>query len=155
MNNSDTILFYSTRSKYGFLSNFSNHGFKLGEKYYKTSEHYFQSQKFFGINPDYAEVIRRSPTPHQAAKLGRSRQFKIREDWNEIKIQVMIEAVTFKFVHNKDIRKILLETGNRKLVEKSPRDAFWGCGKDGTGRNMLGIILMDVRTHFQKVHNGK
>lgn len=31
------------------------------------------------------------------------------------------------------------------IVEKSTNDYNWGCGKDGSGKNMLGRILMDVR----------
>lgn len=39
------IYFYKTKEKYGC---FSNHGFELKGKYWRTSEHYFQSQKFIG-----------------------------------------------------------------------------------------------------------
>lgn len=41
----EPILFYTTGEKYGAFSNFSRHGFTLGGKYWKTSEHYFQAQK--------------------------------------------------------------------------------------------------------------
>ncbi|WP_081589256.1 MULTISPECIES: NADAR family protein [Fischerella] len=44
-----------------------------------------------------------------------------------------------------DIREILLSTGDEEIVENSPIDYYWGCGADGSGKNMLGIILMEVR----------
>lgn len=31
------------------------------------------------------------------------------------------------------------------IVEKSTNDYYWGCDKDGSGKNMLGRISMDVR----------
>ena len=40
------IYFYTTIGEYGFLSNFSRHGFGLGGKYWPTVEHYFQAMKF-------------------------------------------------------------------------------------------------------------
>ncbi|MEO6893291.1 MAG: NADAR domain-containing protein, partial [Ktedonobacteraceae bacterium] len=32
-----------------------------------------------------------------------------------------------------------------EVVEKAPRDYYWGCGADGTGQNKLGQTLMTVR----------
>ena len=40
---------------------------------------------------------------------------------------------------------MLIKTGDRKLVEHSPRDSYWGDGPDGKGLNMLGKLLMRVR----------
>ncbi|MGC1396759.1 MAG: NADAR domain-containing protein [Coleofasciculaceae cyanobacterium] len=31
------------------------------------------------------------------------------------------------------------------MVENAPSDYYWGCGKDGSGKNMLGQILEEVR----------
>ncbi|NES05091.1 MAG: NADAR family protein [Okeania sp. SIO2F4] len=36
-------------------------------------------------------------------------------------------------------------TDNELIIENSPSDYYWGCGKDGTGKNKLGLILMAVR----------
>ena len=44
----------------------------------------------------------------------------------------------------------LLSTGERKLIEDSPVDYYWGCGEDGSGVNMLGKLLMELRTELQK-----
>jgi hypothetical protein len=41
---------------------------------------------------------------------------------------------------------VLLGTGDEELVENAPGDYYWGCGADGSGRNMLGRILMEVRS---------
>jgi len=39
----------------------------------------------------------------------------------------------------------LLSTGDAEIVENSPIDYYWGCGANGSGKNRLGIILMEVR----------
>ncbi|MGB3241068.1 MAG: NADAR domain-containing protein [Geitlerinemataceae cyanobacterium] len=44
-----------------------------------------------------------------------------------------------------EIRDILLDTGDELIVENAPGDYYWGCGKDGSGQNKPGQILMAVR----------
>lgn len=70
---------------------------------------------------------------------------KMRSDWDEIKDDVMYKALMAKFTQNKKLRELLLNTGDREIIEASPRDSYWGWGKDKTGLNMLGKTLMKVR----------
>ena len=139
-----TIYFYVEREKpYGCFSNFSAHGFMLDDLYWATSEHYFQAQKFIGT--PYLEKVRQTKTPKDAANMGRDRSLPLRSDWEQVKDDVMEKAVLQKFKTHADIRDILLATGDEVLVENSPIDYYWGCGKDGSGKNKLGQILMAVR----------
>ena len=139
-----TIYFYSVNEDYGAFSNFSAHGFELDGKYWKTSEHYFQAQKFAGTK--HEDEIRQAVTPKKAADMGRRRDIPLRQDWEKVKDDVMRRAVLKKFQAHGDIRQMLLDTGDEELVEKTTGDYYWGCGTDGTGKNMLGKILMEVRT---------
>jgi N-glycosidase YbiA len=139
-----TIYFYVEREvPYGCFSNFSAHGFMLDDLYWRTSEHYFQAQKFVGSI--YLEKIRGLKTPKDAANMGRNRTLPLRSDWEQVKDEVMRRAVLQKFKSHGDIREILLGTGDELLVENAPGDYYWGCGKDGSGKNKLGEILMEVR----------
>jgi ribA/ribD-fused uncharacterized protein len=139
-----TIYFYIEREKpYGCFSNFSAHGFMLDELHWATSEHYFQAQKFVGT--PYLEQVRQTKTPKDAANMGRDRALPLRSDWNQVKDDVMRKAVLQKFRTHAEIREILLATGDEVLVENSPIDYYWGCGKDGSGKNKLGQILMEIR----------
>jgi ribA/ribD-fused uncharacterized protein len=138
-----TIYFYSTTGPYGGFSNFSRHGFELDGAYWPTSEHYFQAQKFAGTI--HADAVRRAPTPKEAAAMGRDRARPLRPDWERVKDDVMRRAVRRKFVAHPELRQVLLATGDEPIVENAPKDWYWGCGKDGTGKNMLGRILMEVR----------
>lgn len=137
------IYFYSTKGNYGCFSNFSHHGFMLDNKYWKTSEHYFQAQKFAGT--DHEEELSNAPSPMAVAEMGRDRKRPLREDWEKVKDDVMRKAVMRKFETHEDIRELLLSTGDEEIIENTKGDYYWGCGSDGSGKNMLGKILMEVR----------
>jgi hypothetical protein len=138
------IYFYSTREEpYGCFSNFSAHGFELDGLYWPTSEHYFQAQKFVGT--PHAEEIRQARTPKEAAEMGRERHRPLRPDWEAVKDDVMRRAVRRKFETHAGIRAVLLGTGDEELVEATSGDYYWGCGTNGTGKNRLGQILMELR----------
>jgi ribA/ribD-fused uncharacterized protein len=138
-----TIYFYKTNEKYGCFSNFAHYGFELDEKWWMTSEHYFQAQKFYGT--EYVEIIRLLDNPMKAAKMGRNRNLPLREDWEEVKDDVMRKAVYAKFFQNIELKNILLDTDSEYIVENTSNDYYWGCGTNGSGKNMLGIILMEIR----------
>jgi N-glycosidase YbiA len=138
------ILFYShTVGPYVAFSNFSPHPFELDDAVWPTVEHYFQAAKFPGS--EHAEAIRLARSPREAKRLGRSRAHPIRSDWDDTRDDVMRRAVRQKFETHADLRALLLATGDEELVEDAPRDYYWGRGARGTGKNRLGVILMEVR----------
>ncbi|MFI5843014.1 NADAR family protein [Catenuloplanes sp. NPDC051500] len=142
-----TIYFYGADEvPYGCFSNFSRHGFDLDGLWWPTSEHYFQARKF--ADARHADLIRRAGTPLRAAELGRDRARPLRRDWDRVKDDVMRRAVAAKFGAHADIRAILLSTGTEEIVEDTTTDRYWGRGRDGTGRNMLGRILMRTRARL-------
>ena len=133
----DVIRFYSVGGEYGCFSNFSPHPIVLKGKTWPTSEHYFQAQKFAGT-PDEEEV-RQAKSPMIAARMGRSRKRPLRKDWESVKDAIMHEAVLAKFTQHADLREILLGTGDSEIVEHTAKDAYWGDGGDGSGKNRLGL----------------
>ena len=140
-----TIYLYSKTDAYSWLSNFSPHGFELDGRYWPTVEHYFQAAKFFGTDEEWAAQIRQAATPSAAKTMGRSRKHLLRADWDHLKDDVMRRAVRAKFETHAHLRAELLGTADEELVENAPRDYYWGCGRDGSGKNMLGRILMKAR----------
>jgi N-glycosidase YbiA len=80
-----------------------------------------------------------------AARMGRSRKRPLRKDWAAVKDNIMHEAVLAKFTQHADLRGILLATGDSEIIEHTANDAYWGDGGDGSGKNMLGLILFRVR----------
>ena len=148
MSDKKVINFYSTKDAYGCFSNFSRHHIFLKEKIWKTSEHYFQAQKF--ADTKFEEKVRLAPTPMEAANLGRNRKFPLRKDWETVKDDIMREALRAKFTQNKELNKTLLETGDAELVEHTHNDFYWADGGDGSGKNMLGLLLMELREELKK-----
>ncbi|HZS07364.1 MAG TPA: NADAR family protein [Blastocatellia bacterium] len=142
-----TIKFYRVQDDYGCFSNFSPHAIRLGGLLWPTSEHYFQAQKF--LDEAHREAIRAQKSPMIAARMGRDRKKKLRRDWEAAKDDIMLKAVRAKFNQHASIRKILLSTGDARLVEHTANDRYWGDGGDGSGRNRLGEILMKVREELR------
>jgi len=138
------IRFCSLRDEYGAFSNFARYSVVISKKRWPTTEHYLQAQKF--QDPADREEIRRANTPAIAARLGRSRKKKLRSDWERVRVPAMRTALEAKFGQHADLRELLLSTGDTRLVEHTDRDSFWGDGGDGSGENMLGRLLMEIRT---------
>lgn len=138
------IYFYSTKEvPYGCFSNFAAYPFELDGMTWRTVEHYFQAQKFVGT--PHVEELRQVSSPMVVARMGRSHARPLRPDWNEAKDDIMRRAVLRKFETHADLRDLLLGTGDEELIEQTTSDYYWGCGTEGTGKNMLGKILMEVR----------
>lgn len=137
------IHFCKVSEAYGCFSNFAPYPVSLSGKVWPTSEHYFQAQKFAGTA--YEEEIRNAKSPMIAAHQGRDRKKPIRSDWEQAKDSIMREVVLAKFTQHPQLREILLSTGDAILVERTDRDPYWGDGKNRTGQNKLGQILMSVR----------
>jgi ribA/ribD-fused uncharacterized protein len=145
----NTINFYSVSDDFGEFSNFAGFPIQLDGKTWPTSEHYFQAQKF--EDEAYREKIRKTESPMIAARLGRSRKEPLRRDWESVKVDIMRRAVLAKFTQHDELTKLLLSTGDAKLVEHTTNDSYWGDGGDGSGKNMLGQILMEVREQLKKL----
>lgn len=58
----------------------------------------------------------------------------------------MLIGLRAKFSENEDLKKKLLDTGDRVLRQHTGADKYWGDGGvKNTGKNRLGILLMQVR----------
>ena len=143
----EIIKFYSDSDEYGEFSNFARYSITIKNKRYPTTEHYYQSQKF--VDKKDQEQIRKANSPMLAARMGRDRKRKLRRDWESAKLNVMREALLAKFTQHDELRELLISTGTAKIVEHSEKDSYWGDGGDGTGRNMLGQLLMATRGILQ------
>lgn len=132
---------------YGEFSNFSKHRIFLKNRFWKTTEHYFQAQKFIEI--EYQNEIHKMDSPMDAAKYGRRRNLPLRKDWEEQKDDIMREAVEAKIKQHSDVRELLMSTGNKEIIEHTKNDSYWADGGNGTGKNMLGVILMELREKYK------
>lgn len=137
------IRFYLVNDSYGEFSNFAPFAIEIAGRVWPTSEHFFQAQKFAGT--EHEEQIRLAETPMKAANMGRDRHRPLHPDWEQAKDDVMRQAIKAKFSQHPELRSLLISTGTAELIENTKNDSYWGDGGDGTGRNMLGKILMEER----------
>lgn len=131
------------------LSNFSAFSLRWHGFTFPTSEHAYQSEKFRNYRNDIAEMIACAPSAHEAFKLAmRSRSERVPE-WDDMKVSVMREILRAKAMQHEYVRRKLLATGDRELIENSWRDDFWGWGPNRDGQNMLGKLWMEIRAELR------
>jgi len=147
----NVINFYRERDAYGFCSNFYKAPIIIDDIEYPTTEHYFQAMKFATTDTKYMKKIIDAAGPGESARLGRNRSHPLRPDWEEIKDDIMRKALLAKFTQHPSLKKQLLATHDSYLVEHTKNDRYWGDGGDGTGKNMLGKLLVELRNELLSI----
>lgn len=164
----ERVCFYE--QEFYVLSNFSSFSivWMLNEREglgrFDTSEHLYHWLKFSGqANPKLvntadqrtvAAAIRAAPSAHEAFKIAEHHRSHRRRDWDEIKVGVMRAILRAKANQHEYVRRKLLATGDRELVENSWRDDFWGWGLNRDGQNMLGKLWMEIRAELRASTGG-
>ena len=147
---SKEIKFYNRDDPYYEFTNFYPSTVIIDGVKWPTTEHYFQAQKFVGT--PYVELIRNLHAPQQAFQMSRDPKVSHwrRSDWDSVKDDVMHKALQCKFDQHPNLRNKLLETGNKKMIEHTSNDSYWGDGGgEGRGLNKLGQLLMKVREEMK------
>lgn len=134
------------KGKYYFLSNFYESPITWRGITYKNNEAAFQSAK---TNDENLRKSFSSLNPSQAKAKGR--RIKLRDDWEEVKFDIMFEICFAKFSQNEDLRLKLISTQDQHLEEGNTwGDKIWGT-VNGIGQNNLGKILMRVREEVKSL----
>lgn len=130
---------------YRWLSNYSPHGFYIHGVLFKTNEHFYQAMKTSN-NEEKIKIINCN-SPGAAKKLGQL--CSLRDDWNNVKLDIMRIGLKNKFNQNPIIKQYLIDTGDEELIEGNYwKDTYWGVC-DGKGENWLGKLLMELRANFK------
>lgn len=141
------VFFYE--QEFYVLSNFSAFNLIWDNRVFMTSEHAYHYEKF----PDsfaLKGLILEAPSAHEAFKQAEKHRKFARGDWSHVRIGVMQDILRAKAHQHEYVRRKLLETGDRELIENSWRDDFWGWGPHRNGQNMLGKLWMMIRSEIQK-----
>lgn len=139
------VKFWGPAGEYGFLDNFFEREIVINDKVYATTEHYFQACK--ARNEKDHEFIRLQPNPGKSKYWGN--RINLRPDWEEVKGDVMLEALRAKFTQHSDLQALLLLTGDSYIIETSPYDKIWGWGPKRNGQNRLGKSLIQIREEIK------
>jgi ribA/ribD-fused uncharacterized protein len=134
--------------QYSFLSNFYIYPIKWRDRILPSAEHAYQSEKT--TDELERETIYHAATPADAKRLGGKKHLKhLAPDWDSIKSSIMLMVLYAKF-YDPELRAKLLATNNEKLIEKNWwNDTYWGVC-NGKGKNVLGVLLMEVREHLRE-----
>jgi ribA/ribD-fused uncharacterized protein len=139
----DCIYFYIGR--FDAFDNYSANVIKHEGLEFYTTEHYYHWNKFADVDTELAEVIRLARSPAEAHRLARVHRDLIPTDWNHRKLDVMRSGLEMKLEQHPDVRAALKLTGDRRLIENSSDDLFWGIGRSGQGENWMGRLWMELR----------
>ena len=132
---------------------------------YTSAEQYMMAEKarLFGDEEIRAQILKTSD-PAICTKLGRKVRNFHQEKWNKNRENIARKGNFYKFSQNAKLREFLLSTGDKILVEASPRDRIWGIGMGKSnpdaldpakwrGRNLLGFAIMSVRKKIAFMDN--
>lgn len=135
-------------------------GFTVDGQLYTTAEHWMMAEKARLFEDREAlDAILVSPSPREAKAWGRKVRGFEAARWEAHRNETVVRGNVEKFGQNEDIRKFLLDTGDRILVEASPYDRVWGIGLRATdpraldprtwrGANLLGFALGEARVRL-------
>jgi hypothetical protein len=135
--------------------------FELDGVRYPTAEHAMMAAKarLFRDHAALARIVE-APGPAEAKRIGREVRGYDDARWSAARFDAVVEANVAKFSQAAPLGDFLLGTGERILVEASPRDAIWGIGIGAShadasdprrwrGQNLLGFALVEVRERLR------
>jgi len=124
---------------------------------YASAEHFMMAEKarLFRDEEMLGKILE-SKTPAEAKAFGRAVSNYDDRAWGRFRSEAVVRGNVAKFDQNANLRTFLLGTGEKVIVEASPRDRIWGIGmgasnpdardpKKWRGLNLLGFALMEAR----------
>jgi ribA/ribD-fused uncharacterized protein len=139
----ETVIYVSMTDTENLLAGASPRSFVLDDAEWPTAEHYMLAMQF--EDSALQVEIRSSVDPQQARKLARRNKRRAHPDRAALRRVYMTRAIYTRGLAHPESARALLETRDKRIVESSLYDYYWGCGRDGRGLNTYGEVLMDVR----------
>jgi ribA/ribD-fused uncharacterized protein len=145
----DEIRFYRASEKpYGVFSNLYRREVVFEGEVFPTSEHAYQVGK--ARKPAVRKWLMEAPSPALLAMAAHGLYYwDVAPGWSTTKFDRMRAVLHAKFTQHEDLKALLLSTGCARLIETATVDnevnRLWGEVK-GSGRNMLGVLLMELRS---------
>lgn len=144
---SEPVLFHM--QEFYCFDNFSAFAITWRGLCWMTVEHAYQAAKFYEHISVLWERIHNAPSAHEAKQIAKTYDHQKRSDWLEVCIPLMEELIWAKLTQHEYVRRKLLQTGERSIIEASPTDLFWGWGPNKDGENHMGKIWMRCRSKLQ------
>ena len=144
------------------LSQWFPYSFLVNDIYYNCAEQFMMAEKArLFHDEDALQKIMQAYDPMEQKKLGRRVQGYDDAVWKACCYDVVVRGNAAKFFQHEKLHDFLISTGDKVLVEASPKDSVWGIGLDENspdainpqrwqGTNLLGFALMEVRDILTK-----
>ena len=145
----------------GIYSQWNKSDFTVDGQKFTTAEQYMMYKKALLFeDEEVANAIMRTNNPREQKALGRKVRGFDTDVWNSVCREYVYEANYAKFTQDESLLKELMETGDREIVEASPKDRIWGIGlhyddervhdkSQWQGKNWLGEAIMRVRKELK------
>jgi len=152
----DFVLFWG-----GPFSQWAMSDFEIDDVKYNCTEQYMMAAKAMFFNDTEAhKKIMESNNPSDQKQIGREIKGFDTLQWRGICFDIVVRANVAKFTQNEELKQILIESGNKIIVEASPYDKIWGVGLQESdprcenpalwqGENLLGLALMVARNKIK------
>jgi len=150
------VFFWNGIYSQWFLSNFVIDGFE-----YNSCEQFMMHQKALLFEDfEIADKIMKENNPASQKSLGKQVKGFDKGVWDRNCFSIVYRGNYAKFTQNESLKKQLLATENRTLVEASPVDFIWGIERpvdyqgnenptNWRGLNLLGFAIMTVRNQIK------
>jgi ribA/ribD-fused uncharacterized protein len=156
----EQVFFYE--QDFYVLSNFSSFAINKDSFNFPTAEHLYHYIKFDYLPSNHEErnslikikdSIAKAKSAHEAFKIAQDHKYFRDPNWDEVKFSKMLSILRLKVEQHEYVKKKLLETGDRELIENSWRDDVWGWGENRDGKNALGKLWMLVREEVKVLNS--
>ncbi|KAG8747123.1 hypothetical protein FRC10_002172 [Ceratobasidium sp. 414] len=163
----NTVYFWKPEEEHGYLGQWYPSVFVSAESDGSTSFTYENAEQFmmhrkgllFAPDSPVTAAILKITDPRDIRTLGRKIPNFDDGVWKHERMNIVVQGTYLKFMQNGDLKAQLLATGDKELVEASPRDRIWGVGfgakqapmkRAQWGTNLLGKALMEVRERIRQ-----
>ncbi len=157
----EAVFFHRPEEPSGFLCNWFPSSFRIGNLEFSSAEQFLMFKKciLFGDRAS-AKAVMNTNNPREQQKIGRNVSGYIPKVWDGARQTIVLQGLLAKFTQNKELKQLLLDTGDAWLVECAGSDEIWACGirlyddrrtyaDQWTGRNILGFALMEARRQIR------
>ncbi|KAF2244501.1 DUF1768-domain-containing protein [Trematosphaeria pertusa] len=162
------VYFWRPHQANGYLGQWYSSPFTVDGDTYATAEMWMMVQKARLFSDEaVAQKMLATTDPKRHRALGREAKNFSQKTWDDHKRGIVEQGTYYKFTRSEEaekLRGLLLETGERELVEASPMDRIWGVGfgeknaganRGRWGLNLLGKALMGIRGRLREEEEGK
>lgn len=154
------FLFTGFGKDYSLYPIFSNYYMKdftdKDDDIWHSNEQFYHAMKAIEFeDEEMYNKIRKTDNPQSSKNYGRKVKNFNEKRWAKVSYEYMLEGLRYKF-QDKKLKKYLLNTGDKLIIESSPWDKVWGTGLEighydamdpemFKGKNLLGKALMEIR----------